>query len=85
MAAELRLPRSAYPDKWHPCRGYKSLEDLQSVMQARHKAFQPPRWFDPAWGFEPTICNKIDDGVELWKWSISMEKWRLDAHIVWRD
>lgn len=85
MPAKLRLPRSAYPDRWHPCYGYKSLEHLQREMLLWHRNYHPPRSFDPAWRIEPTICNLIADGVELWKWSISAEAWLLDAVIVWRD
>jgi hypothetical protein len=85
MSALLKLPRSAYPDWWQPCRGYTSLQHLQQEMLQRHKRNHPPRFFDPAWMIEPTICNKIADGVELWKWSNTHQKWQLDAVIVWKE
>lgn len=85
MSAFLRLPRSAHPDWLHDCRGYTSLEHLQKEMLQRHSRYRPPYFFDPKWGFEPTVCNTVEDGVELWKWSISQDKWALDAVITWRN
>ena len=85
MPAFLRTPRSIYSDKWQVLQGYSSLEHLQKELFNRHKQAHPPMEFDPAWHIEPTICNLTPNGVELYKWSIAMDKWRLDAVIIWED
>lgn len=85
MPAMLNLPRSARRNEWSVLKGFTSVEDIQREKWERYKCNAPPRNFDPAWHIEPTIVNNIDSGVELWKWSISREKWVLDAVIVWKE
>jgi hypothetical protein len=85
MPALLRLPKSIHPNTWHPLSGFKSLVDLQQEKWGRYKKNHPPHYFDPAWHIEPTMVEFIEDGVNLWKWSIAQEKWLLDAVIIWRD
>ena len=85
MPAMLKLPSSTYPDHWYLLAGFKSLEDLQMEKWNRYKRNHPPRYFDPAWHIEPTIVEFINNGVNLWKWRISKEKWVLDAVIIWID
>lgn len=85
MGARLRLPRSAAPTRWYELKGFKSLDDLQQEKWDRYKHNHPPVAFDPAWHIEPTMVHFIDNGVELWKWSISREKWVLDAEIIWEN
>ena len=78
MPAYLRMPKSTHPTWWHELKGFSSLQDLQQEKWNRYKQNHPPREFKPEWMIEP-------NGVELWKWSISREKWVMDAEIIWRD
>ena len=85
MPAYLRLPKSIHPDNWILLKGFTSLADLQNEKWNRYKKNHPPVYFDPAWGIEPTMVNFIENGVELWKWSLSQYKWLLDSEIIWKD
>ena len=85
MPAYLRMPKSTHPTWWHELKGFSSLQDLQQEKWNRYKQNHPPREFKPEWMIEPTMMKFIPNGVELWKWSISREKWVMDAEIIWRD
>lgn len=85
MPALLRLPRGTNPDQWYPLSGFHSLDDLQKEKWGRYKQNHPPREFSPTWMIEPTMVNFIENGVQLWKWSIAQGKWLMDSEIIWKD
>lgn len=66
----------------NPNAGYTSKRNMQATLLWRWKRTKP---HDPSWLTTPSRAYKTDDGVDIYKWSNTMEKWRFEASIIWKD